>query len=134
VSAAVLLLLVATACGDGEADVPSGLVGATPEVHVYDAAVVAASPHEADVSFRAHNGGPQTDRLLAATCACDAQVRIDGALTIDPEEEVVVEAGGVPGVRLVGLTERPRVGRFVTITFTFELAGEVAAEAEVRDA
>jgi copper(I)-binding protein len=103
-------------------------------VHIFDAAVVSARPGEADLSFRAHNAGSETDRLLSAACACDAEVEIEGALTIAPEEEVEVVPGGVPALRLAGLANRPRVGDVITVTLTFELAGDVIAHAEVRRA
>ena len=128
------LTLAAGACGGDATDLATGdgLAGTLPEVHVYDAWVVQDGPSTAEVSLRVHNAGAEDDRLLLATCACDATVTVDGALVVSPEQEVVVRTGGTPGLRLTGLADRLRPGRFLTLTLTFELAGEVTADAEVR--
>lgn len=132
---AVVAALILTGCGgDGDAKPPAdgGLVGATAEVHAYDAWVASTRADTAAVSMRVHNGGPQDDRVLDATCACEGAVAIDGAVVVAPEEEVVLAPGGTPGLRLIELTQDLRRGRFVTLTLTFEHAGAVTVEVEVR--
>lgn len=130
----VVAALVLTACGDdGGADAPTdGLVGATPEIHVYDAWVGPPSDGVAEISMRVHNGGPEDDRLLDATCACDGVVAIDGALVVSPDEEVVLAPGGTPGLRLTDLADGLPKGGFITLTLTFEHAGAATTEVEVR--
>lgn len=133
--AAVGLLVIAMLAGCGDdtpAPTASGLVGAEAEVHLYDGWTTPTDGSTAEVSLRVHNGGPQTDRLLEATCACEGTVEIDGALVVDPEEEVVLTPGGTPGLRLTSLTEPLRRGRFVTLTLVFERAGATTGEIEVR--
>lgn len=131
----LLAVLAGVACGGGDdAAVPDDLVGATAEVHVYDAWVPPTSDDDADLSMRVHNSGPQDDRLLEATCACAASVEIVGAVVVAPEQEIVVAPGDTPGLRLRGLTEPLRRGNFVSVTLTFEQAGPVTAEVEIRPA
>jgi copper(I)-binding protein len=55
-------------------------------------------------------------------------------VVVAPDEEVVLAPGGTPGLRLTDLTEGLPKGGFVTLTLTFEHAGAVTAEAEVRRA
>jgi len=134
---AALVTLALVGCGgDGGTPTPvdGGLVGATAEVHVYDAWVPPTRAATAEVSMRLHNGGPQDDRLLDAACACEGTVAVDGAVVLAPEEEVVLAPGGTPGLRLTGLTEDLRRGGFVSLTLTFEHAGTVTAQVEVRGA
>jgi copper(I)-binding protein len=126
------LTLATAACGEDQAATEGGLAGTLPEVHVYDAWVELEDASTAAVSLRVHNAGPEDDRLLAVACACDATVEIDGALVARPDEEIVIRPAGVPGIRLTDLAEAPRRGDFVTLTLTFEHAGEVTADAEVR--
>lgn len=131
----VLAVLTLVGCsGDSGTQTPAdgGLVGATAEVHVYDGWVPATRAGTVEVSMRLHNGGPQDDRLLDATCACGGAVKIDGAVVLAPDEEVVLAPGGTPGLRLTGLTKELRRGRFVSLTLTFEHAGTVTAQVEVR--
>jgi copper(I)-binding protein len=84
--------------------------------------------------MRVHNSGPQDDRLLEASCPCAATVEIVGTVVVAPEQEVLLAPGGTPGLRLRGLTDPLRRGRFVSVTLTFEHAGPVTAEVEVRPA
>lgn len=131
----VLAVLTLIGCGDdGGTQTPGdgGLVGATAEVHVYDAWVPPTRAATAEISMRLHNGGPQDDRLLDAACACAGAVEIDGAVVLAPEEEVVLAPGGTPGLRLTGLAKDLRRGAFVSLTLTFEHAGSVTAQVEVR--
>lgn len=127
-----LLSLALAGCGEGDIPTDGGLAGTTAEVHVYDAWVTPSGDRAAQIGMRVHNGGPEDDRLLAAACACDARVEIDGALVLAPEEEVVLRPGGTPGIRLAGLAQDLPRGDFVTLTLTFEHAGDVTAAAEVR--
>ncbi len=136
IALAMVLVAAATAvaCGSDGADTSTAgdLVGAIAEVHVYDAWVPVTDGADAEVSMRVHNAGPEDDRLLDATCACEARVAIDGAVIVAPEEEVVLPPGGTPGIRLTELEEPLSKGAFVTLTLTFEHAGQVNAEVEVR--
>lgn len=134
----VAVSVVAVACGgdpseDASSPADGGLVGAVPEVHVFDAWLVPGDADVAEIGARIHNAGPEDDRLLEATCACEGTVTIDGAVVVGPNEEIVLAPGGTPGLRLTDLAEPlPATGRFVSLTFAFEHAGEVTAEAEVR--
>jgi copper(I)-binding protein len=129
---AVLAGLALVACGGDDLPTDGGLVGTAAEVHVYDAWVAQTGDETADVSMRVHNAGAQDDRLLAATCACEATVEIDGALVVGPDEEVVMAPGGTPGLSLTDLTEDLPRGDFVALTLTFEHAGDVVTDVEIR--
>jgi copper(I)-binding protein len=130
----IVAATTAVACGSGGANVSTAddLVGSIAEVHVYDAWVPVTDGTDAEVSMRVHNAGPEDDRLLEASCACDARVAIDGAVVVAPEQEIVLAPGGTPGIRLMELEEPLPEGAFVTLTMTFEHAGRVDAEVEVR--
>jgi copper(I)-binding protein len=91
------------------------------------------------------NSGKETDRLVAVNSDVADAVEIhlsemkDDVMTMRPVEGVDVPAGGeavlAPGgyhVMLIGLKRELVVGEKVNLTLTFEKAGQMSVEAEVR--
>jgi periplasmic copper chaperone A len=91
-------------------------------------------------------GGEEADALIAAASPVATTVEIhetapdaSGMMAMHPVDRIDVAAGATvnlePGgyhLMLMGVTEMPAVGETVEITLTFEQAGEVKVQAEVR--
>ncbi len=92
------------------------------------------------------NPGVDADRLIGASSPVATSVEIHETtedasgmmgmhpvdrLEIEPGTPVVLEPGGYH-LMLMGVTDMPAVGETVEITLTFELAGDMVVQAEVR--
>lgn len=141
----VVLLLLPVACsggGDAETDVT------TTDITVTDA-WVRESPmvERAGAAYMViQNGGSAEDRLLAATTNAAATVELheskemNGMMTMEPVEAIVIPAGGQaelkPGglhVMLIDLQAPLAAGDEVSLTLRFERAGEMTVTAVVRE-
>lgn len=93
-----------------------------------------------------HNTGSEADRLIKAQSDAAQVVEIhtmeekDGVMTMHPVDGIDVPANGdaelKPGgfhVMLIGLTRDLTIGEQVTVTLTFEKAGDVTLQADVRE-
>ena len=92
------------------------------------------------------NPGVDADRLIGASSPVATTVEIhetiaddSGMMGMQPVDEIVVAPGKPvtlePGgyhLMLMGVTGMPAVGETVELTLTFELAGDIVVEAEVR--
>lgn len=142
VSAAAVLTMTAAACGSSSpAATGDGLGDLPPEVHVLNAWTPPTTRENASLYFQAHNAGARTDRLVGATCDCafGAEVHEMAGGTMQPVAGVDIPSDTqvtfTPGsyhVLLIGLDGPLKAGDFITVTFRFELAGEVTVDAEVR--
>ena len=92
------------------------------------------------------NVGSEDDRLIKAQSDVSQVVELhtmeekDGVMSMHPVEAIDVPANGSaelkPGgfhVMFIGLTRDLNVGEQVTVTLTFEKAGEVTVQADVRE-
>lgn len=92
------------------------------------------------------NVGSEDDRLIKAQSNVSEVVELhtmeekDGVMTMHPVEAIDVPANGAaelkPGgfhVMFIGLTRDLNIGEQVTVTLTFEKAGEVTVQADVRE-
>jgi copper(I)-binding protein len=92
------------------------------------------------------NPGADADRLIGASSPVAASVEVhestmaaDGtmgmhpidSLEVEPGDTVTLEPGGYH-LMLMGVTGMPAVGETVELTLTFELAGDIVVDAEVR--
>lgn len=93
-----------------------------------------------------HNTGGEADRLIKAQSDAAQVVELhtmeekDGVMSMHPVDGIDVPASGdaelKPGgfhVMLIGLTRDLTIGEQVTVTLTFEKAGDVTLEVEVRE-
>ena len=93
-----------------------------------------------------HNGSGEADKLIgaastaAATVEMHESMEMDGMMSMSPVDSIEVPAGGqaelAPGglhIMLIGLTQELKAGDKITLTLTFEKAGQVEVTAEVRD-
>lgn len=140
--AAVVLTMAAASCGSGSpAATGDGLGDLPAEVHVLNAWTPPTTGDNASLYFQAHNAGAQTDRLVGASCDCafgaEVHEMAGGAMQpvagvdVPPDTQVTFGPGGYH-VLLIGLDGPLKAGDFITVTFGFELAGEVTVDAEVR--
>lgn len=141
VTTATLLAIGLTACGDDESasEASSG-------VSVADAWARSPMSDVGAVYFVVTNAGTEDDRLIGAAAPdLDATVEVhettiaNGQAEMSPVDGVDIPAGGSvafePGgyhVMLTDLTTPLEVGSTITIVLTFDQAGEVEAQAEVR--
>ena len=83
------------------------------------------------------NTGPAGDRLVDVSGPDFAAARVvgpdgaQGAVAVAPDDTVYLEPPGPPSVTLLGLERSLRSSQSVSITFTFEEAGEVSVETPV---
>jgi copper(I)-binding protein len=135
------LMLVVVACGSGSSSV-------APSAPAIDGAWV-RPPMGADLpaaGYMTITGGTTDDALVAAGSPVAGEVQIhetmaggSGMTGMRPVEQIPVSAGATvklePGgyhLMLMDLTEVPAVGSTVQITLTFETAGDIVVQAEVR--
>lgn len=94
------------------------------------------------------NSGPQEDRLLSATSPAATAIEIhettmdannvmqmhpiEGGLVVPANSSVEMKPGGIH-IMLIGLTQDIAVGGTVPLTLTFERAGTIEVQAEVRE-
>lgn len=141
VAAAALLAVGAAACGSDEsASEASG------GVTVSDAWARSPMSDAGAVYFVVTNDGTQADRLvgvaapdLGGTAEIHETTMSGGQAEMNPVDGVDIPAGGAvtfePGgyhVMLSGLTSSLEVGSTIAITLSFEQAGDVEVQAEVR--
>jgi len=92
-----------------------------------------------------HNGGERDDRLLAVrsplaeAVTIHRSVQIDNAYRMQPVEALPIPAGtrvtlqsGAHHLMLTGVRRSPAAGERVPLTLTFERAGDIQVQAEVR--
>ena len=118
-------------------------------VHVTDAYAVVVSPNAptAAVYFEVENHGVMEDRLISATtdaarmAMLHESVETDGVMSMGDVAGFVVEgqgtftlARGGAHVMLMGLTKPLADGDTITVTLTFEHAGDVVVEVPVNPA
>lgn len=137
----VVLALVLAACAPGAATSTGGIT-------VTDAwARTSATMDGAGAAYMIlHNGGSEADKLVGAATSVATTVEMhessemDGMMSMSPVDSIEVPAGGqaelAPGglhIMLIGLTQELKAGDKITLTLTFEKAGQVEVTAEVRD-
>jgi hypothetical protein len=146
-AAGTLLLALAACGGDDASEGGTGDTGSSgAEIAVTDAWARSAMEDKAAVYFVVTNDGETDDRLVGAAADVDAMVGIhettmsDGVAEMQPVDGVDVPAGETvtfePGgyhVMLEELTAPLEVGSTIGVTLTFEQAGEITVEAEVRE-
>ncbi|MGZ5129200.1 MAG: copper chaperone PCu(A)C [Actinomycetota bacterium] len=141
VSTSALLAVGLAACGGDEStsDASGG-------VSVTEAWARSPMGDVGAVYFVVTNDGAEADRLTAAaapdlggTVEVHETTMSGGQAAMSPVDGVDIPAGGVvtfePGgyhVMLTGLTSPLEVGSSITIVLTFEQAGDVEVQAEVR--
>jgi copper(I)-binding protein len=123
--------LLALAACSGETSKQLTSVASPPaEVHVIAATITVGKGGDAILGFAAHNAGYTADRLVGAACTCAERAEIVGPSEIEPEETGLFGPTG-DHVILHGMDPGVSVGDFVDVVVTFELAGDVATQAEV---
>lgn len=142
--AALLLLGLMASCSENSSSSePAGTEGG---ITVTDAWARSPMADKAAAYFVVGNTGTEADQLTAAAAPdIDAMVSVhetvmqNGTAEMQPVDGVDIPAGGAvtfePGgyhVMLEDMTEPLEVGSTITIVLTFEVAGEVTVEAEVR--
>jgi copper(I)-binding protein len=135
--------LLLSACGGGSSSSPSTQlpVTAASDVHVLAPTVTAEGTHTADLALALHNAGATRDRVLGVSCTCAKAAEIHGgsaagdAGPVDsillPADQAVFFGPGGPHIVLLGITEPLQVGDAVTVSFTFETAAPITADAIV---
>jgi periplasmic copper chaperone A len=148
ISGLVLALsLVATSCGDDEAEPATPADGGDEAtITVTDAWARSPMPDRGAVYFMVSNQGTVADRLVGAAVAdvggiveIHETIMEEGQAEMRPVEAVEIPAGGSvafePGgyhVMLLDLDAPLDVGDMLEVTLTFEAAGDVDVSAEVR--
>lgn len=141
--AAAFLTIATASCGSTSPASTGGLGDLPAEVHVLNAWTPPTTRENASLYFQAHNAGTRTDRLVGASCGCAFGAEVHemaggmmqpvAGVDIPPDTQVTFAPGGYH-VLLIGLTGPLKAGDFITVTFRFELAGDVTVDAEVRAA
>jgi copper(I)-binding protein len=141
------LALVVTGCGANfeaqtyqtraSADATNAAVGAIalrnvrllpPDGGTYDAG------EDAEADLTLVNDGGDADRLVSVTSPSARSVEVlEGGEVVDGVDlPRLGTTGGMVGLRLTGLTDDLRPGRFVPMVFTFERNGEVTVQVPVE--
>lgn len=134
--------LLLSACGGGMADGGDGV-----EAHDYWARSAMAGGNSAAYML-IHNHGGEADALISASSDVAEAVELhlsqmgaDGTMAMIQQEKIDVPADGEvelkPGsyhVMLIGLKQDLMAGSEITLTLTFEHAGEVTLTVPVKDA
>jgi copper(I)-binding protein len=135
--------LLLSACGGGSSSSPStGLpTTAASDVHALAPAVTPEGTHTADLALALHNAGSSRDRLLGVSCTCATAAEIHAgsaagdAGPVDsvplPADKAVFFGPGGPHIVLLGITEPLQVGEAVAVSFTFQTAAPITADAIV---
>lgn len=141
---AVSLLIAVAACGSGSSSSPDS--GGLPTVSDAWVRPPVAADRPAAGYMTITNPGVDADRLIGASSPVATMVEIhetvageSGMMGMQPVDEievapgtpVVLEPGGYH-LMLMGVSDMPAVGETVEITLTFELAGDIVVQAEVR--
>ena len=149
-----LIALALAACGGSTTDtiqVEDAWVraAAMPEMELNSNSSMSSSGHMGGGNSAAYmllrNSGDETDRLVSATSDVAKSVEMhisqteDDVTSMRPVEYIEVPAGGEtelkPGglhIMLVGLKHELKAGDTVRLALTFEKAGTLSVEAEVR--
>lgn len=139
--------LLLSACGGGMAGGEEHTDGEGVEAHDYWARAAMAGGNSAAYML-IHNHGGEADALISASSdVADAvelhlsQMNSDGTMEMIQQEKIDVPADGEvelkPGsyhVMLIGLKQDLMAGSEITLTLTFEKAGEVTLTVPVKDA
>lgn len=144
---AAALALALTGCGAnfeaqtyGTRTVADGTNAAAGAIAVRNAAIVppeSGDMHEAgedvDVVLTLTNDGPDDDRLVGVTSSAAESVELlsDGEEVDELELPRLGTTGNLAGLRLVGLSEDLRPGRFIELTMRFETNGETTVQVPV---
>jgi copper(I)-binding protein len=141
--AVTVLIFTVAACGSGSASPDSGGLPTVSDAWVRPP-VGADRPAAGYMTIT--NPGVDADRLIGASSPIASSVEIhetvagdSGMMAMQPVDEIEVAPGAPvtlePGgyhLMLMGVTDMPAVGQTVEITLTFELAGDIVVQAEVR--
>lgn len=135
--------MMAPAAGAMATATPAAMLDATP---AGDAMGMGMGGVNSAIYMTIQNPGATADRLIKAQSEAAQTVELhtmaeeNGLMKMHPVEAVDVPAQGEavlkPGgfhVMLLGLTRDLKVGDKVTVTLTFEQAGAITVEAEVRE-
>lgn len=140
-----ILIVALAACGGDDATTEPPAAGG---ITVNDAwARPPAMPGgNAAAYFTLRNDGDTADRLIAAASALgtteihESSMAEDGTMSMRPVDGVDVPAGESvafePGglhIMFIGVAEPPAVGDTVSLTLTFENAGEMTIDVPVRE-
>lgn len=140
--------LLLSACGGGMTEEEHGHEdGEGVEAHDYWARAAMAGGNSAAYMLL-HNHGTEADALISASSdAADAvelhlsQMNADGTMAMIQQEKIDLPADGEvelkPGsyhIMLIGLKQDLMAGSDITITLTFEHAGEITLTVPVKDA
>jgi periplasmic copper chaperone A len=141
----IAMLSVGACSSSGSSAGASAAAGAT--VSISDAWVrPPMGPNLPAAGYLTITGGDAADALVAAKSPIASDVQIhetmaggSGMTGMQPVDQIDVPAGGTvklePGgyhLMLMGVTDMPAVGSKVQLTLTFEQAGDVVVEAEVK--
>ena len=139
--------LLLSACGGGMAGGDEHMDGEGVEAHDYWVRAAMAGGNSAAYMLL-HNHGTEDDALISASSdVADAvelhlsQMKADGTMEMIQQEKIALPADGEvelkPGsyhVMLIGLKQDLMAGSEITITLTFEHAGEITLTVPVKDA
>lgn len=140
-----IVIIVAACSGAGTSAAPSGAASSAPTVSgAWVRPPMGASLPAA--GYLTITGGSAADALIRAASPVAGEVQIhetmagmSGMTGMQPVDRIEIPAGGTvrlePGgyhLMLMDLTEMPAVGSTVELTLTFETAGDVVVQAEVR--
>jgi copper(I)-binding protein len=130
--------LLLSACGDGSSSSPSTGLPTTSEsaIHALAPTVTPDGTHTAHLVLALHNAGTTRDRLLGVSCTCAtrSEIRGDGgpvdSVTLPANKAVFFGPDG-PDIVLLGIITPLQVGETITVSFTFETAAPMTADAIV---
>jgi len=148
-ASAILLVVAACSSGSGTASAsatPASMTPAAPTVSDAWVRPPMGPDRPAAGYLTITNPGGEADALLSVSSPIATSVEIhettpdaSGMMAMHPVERIEIQAGGSatlePGgyhLMLMGVTEMPAVGETVELTLTFEKAGDVVVQAEVK--
>ena len=139
--------LLLSACGGGMAGGDEHMDGEGVEAHDYWVRAAMAGGNSA-AYILLHNHGTEDDALISASSdVADAvelhlsQMKADGTMEMIQQEKIALPADGEvelkPGsyhIMIIGLKKDLMAGSEITLTLTFEKAGEITLTVPVKDA
>lgn len=140
------LLFIIAACSSGSGAASASVAPAAPVVSDAWVRPPIGPDRPAAGYMTITNPGGEADALVSVSSPIAMSVEIhetapdaSGMMAMHPVERIDVPAGGSatlePGgyhLMLMGVTEMPAVGETVELTLTFEKAGDVVVQAEVK--
>lgn len=141
--AVAALIFTVAACGSGSASPDSGGLPVVSDAWVRPPV---GTDRPAAGYMTITNPGVDADRLIGASSPIATSVELhetmagaSGMMGMQPVDEIEVAPGSPvtlePGgyhLMLMGVTDMPAIGETVPLTLTFELAGDIVVQAEVR--